>query len=273
LDKQLKLRHMTKKSKIQACFFLILLALLISCRSVDKHKTVTLVGLQDLLKQNGYEPVQVPRDFDGVKSIISFKNGVEIVVSPPRQCLSGLQIGGGTAQFPLTDTQSLRQLKATAGSEYLKAKKINVDLAFDRNRVQNVIVHIDSTKIEKIYPDELKDFVERNPLSGTCSERFKSDSVYAIIYETVIATRLTYSFIRNDSTKLNISADFLNLLGLNTNDVVTNNEKTTLTIKQPLIIGYKAMKIKDFIGSFTGLLRIGSLEELSLADIEKLKKQ
>jgi hypothetical protein len=30
------------------------------------------------------------------------------------------------------------------------------------------------------------------------------------------------------------------------------------------------MKIKDFVRSFTGLLRIGSLEELSVKDIEKL---
>jgi hypothetical protein len=231
-----------------------------------------MAALHEVLKRNGYEPVAVPRDFDGVKSIISFKPGKEFVVSPPQECLANLKVGGGKAQFPLTERQSTCILNAQIGSDYLKSKQVDINLTFERHRIRNILIHLDSVKIEKIYPVTLNEFLEKNTLSNSCSKNFNKKSKYAIIYEAVIVSKLTYSFIKDDSTELLITADIIKVLGFNSNDVVINQNKTTLTINDPLIIGYKAKGISKFINSFSGETRIGTLEDLSLKDIERLKK-
>ena len=168
--------------------------------------TVTmLAGCQTPLASyvigQGYEPFAVPRDSDGVGTVITFESGREVTIARPEECLGEVSIRAEGAPRRVALESYDYQITSDDHLEFALLEVLQPDLrleaaaSFDR---------VKSIHIRLIEPFEIvasvKSLAEALPeLEGICRPLVLDDSHY-VISQVLGARGLEYEFLDAGAT-------------------------------------------------------------------------
>ncbi|PIB26444.1 hypothetical protein [Maribacter sp. 4G9] len=257
-----------KSNKLLSLFTLTLL--LISCgakKNLRKSKE-----LDKFVKTYKYVPFEIPRDGDGVGTLITYnKDGSEAVVAALSDCFvkGNLNIEKLPSDLPnytyvLSKTDSV---SIDAGKIF--GDKVNLKGALKSTKVDSVKVEfkdVFQVRVTRITVEkELKRIVESNAL---CVEKSYDKNNYFI--ERVLgANEIEVSFFNNSGIQIPVDVDILNEIDIDNSFVKEVNGNSVLSMDKPRYIGYRLWSISGKPGFGDTPIKI---QEVSNEKALKLKE-
>ncbi len=194
------------------------------------------------LRKHGYEPFEIPRDFNGVGTIYKLEKGIEIVWRTRQGCLPDIPVYRGNV-FPPSFSEDkkialgLMKVKdddeATSELKWQKIVKVKIDFveAFS----------------EMIEPGKVINDMIGGKITEYCTADLAHKDSYLIV-DVIGAKQMKYEFIKENQLKLELDKSFVQeKLGLIPDVDFDIKGKTQLVINRPAYIGYKAIRIYEVI--------------------------
>lgn len=251
-------------------YFAILAVVLIGCAVSSKKGTKPH---KKYIKDQNYTPFTIPRQGEGVGTLISFQDGFESLIMRKNKCLGGIQ----EVELPVTLPDFSYELKESNKVELDASKIINQNLnlsgAFESNGVKTVEVTFVEPFEIAIPRSDIKDLIR--DLNNSNIEAQKrcvneiTDRKNLLIERVLGAKKIKYRFLNNRNQAMNLNADILQKINITGERAQELNMSTSLDVDFPVIVGYRAWNIKKVPGLAETEFEI---IDLSLENIEKLKK-
>jgi len=215
---------------------LFLLSFSIACATIGSYKGE--------LREMGYEPFEVPRNFNGEGTIFRIDDGIEILWRDPKSCLSPDLIervcGDASVRSSTEEVQtSINLMNFVEDSE-------KAALGIGGKNIKKVRLIFSGAFIRQIPVGNVVDLLRRNKMSDTCAEDLLHKDHYLIV-EILGVEKMVYEFIQEKEMKFGLDKDFvLNKLGIKAGIEYKIERDFQLVIDFPCYIGYKAVKFYEY---------------------------
>lgn len=236
----------------------VLAALLAGCRT----------PLQQYIIDHDYEPFAIPREADGVGTVITFERGREITLARESECLPGAAAAARSAprRVALETTQYALRADDRLELDLPRVIQEGIDLraALGHDRVREVRIKLiepfEMLVSIKTIADALED------LEGTCRQLVLSDGHY-VIMQVLGARGIEYEFLDARGTAITLDATLLETIGANAELRHRVEGTRTLDVDFSVLVGYRLVEATELPG-----LDYYQCRPVSVSEIRRLKQ-
>jgi len=225
--------------------------------------------LEGEIKALKFTPFQPPRGGDGAGTVVSFNwRGEESPIAKSdclvrsKNALERVPIGTMVTSYSLTNGGGFEFDLGKIWSNY-----VQLDAAFRLKEVKSIKVSLYEPFTEKIFLEPTKALIKSMTNSDSC---FAHVDKKALILHTVLGAKgVSYEFIGEGGQNLKLNATIMKQIGLKPNLQSDYQGKASLNIKQEMLLGYRAWRVKTVRGVITPDTE---LEELMPKEVETLRE-
>jgi hypothetical protein len=221
----------------------------------------------DLLKKQGYTPLNHPRASFGVGTIIPLDSKKNIFIAAPQDCFPDLDKGVVSEPTKLLDSNDVKNLSINASGSYsptgVSGFFSKIAAAFGYSNKATMDVKFGDTSAVDLTEIALQKYLADHKIAPACLAALKNPK-NAIIFSMASVSSLTYSFSGQKSVNGSASADALKSALSASGDIkYEHNTDNSLTITSPMYVGYNAYSLQKLDIAVTesgaGVSRIKSL--------------
>lgn len=214
-------------------------ALLAGCRT----------PLQLYIAEHDYEPFEIPRDSDGVGTVITFQNGREVTLARDDECLRDLA----------AEAQRSPRHVALANYQYTIHKDDRLELRLPealqpglRLEAAAGYERVRTIQIRLVEPFEMlasvKAIADALPeLEGTCQTLVLGQGNF-VISQVLGAAGIEYQFLDSSGTAVELDAALLDRIGAEARIKGRFEGSRTLSVDFPVYIGYRLLGADELPG-------------------------
>lgn len=210
--------------------------------------------LAKYVREHQYTPFEIPRGNWGVGTVLSFPKGAEELIQYNEDCLKlkmtkpsgpARDIQSADAGLDATSYTISRSAALELALPKILSRVVDLGAAFNDARVVGVEVSftepkeyvVSTGRLRKRVPELVKEHADQ------CIEDiFNKDNI--VVSRVLGVSSLQYSFRSKSGDILKLDAKLLNGMGL-TGDAARNLEgSTSIEVKTPVLIGYRAYQFK-----------------------------
>ncbi len=233
-------------------------ALLAGCRT----------PLRQYIIDHGYEPFAIPRETDGVGTVIIFEGGREITLAREDECLPGPAAAARAAprRVALERTQYTLEVNDRLELDLPHVIQGSLDLgaALRHERVRKVRINLiepfEMLASIKSIADSLDD------LEGRCRQLVLSEGHF-VIMQVLGARGVEYEFLDSGGTAITIDATILQAIGADADVRRRFEGSRSLDVDFPVLVGYRLVDAVQLPG-----LDAYECEPVPVSQIRRLKK-
>ena len=199
-----------------------------------------------LLQKQGYTELDHPRAEFGTGTVIKVNNGGhQDFVAAQSECFPGLEEKVHPDAIQLIDSKQSSQLSIDAAAKYTPGGVQQIGGSFGFKSVKNIDVSFGKTTGNDLTVEGFAQYLDGKAVSARCYNYLKNDQNQIIVSAARVES-MVYKFHGEKDVNAKIDAEALKST-LQANGVVqyTATNDDTLTVTQPMFIGYKAAKFKD----------------------------
>ncbi len=205
--------------------------------------------LQDYVVDHHYEPFEIPRDTDGVGTIIAFQDGLEVTIAREFECLGQLAsfARGSPRRVALEDYQY-----EVERDDRLELRLL--DVLQPGLRVEGAVDYqgVKSIQIRLLEPFEMlvsvKRIVDALPeLDRTCRQLVLSEDHF-VISQVLGARGIEYEFVDEHGTAVVLDAELLDRIGAGAELRRRFEGRSTLSVDFTILIGYRLLEARELPG-------------------------
>jgi len=241
------LSNVSAKNKI---YSVILLITLISTGLVafkDKNKIRKSKELDQFIKLYNYVPFNIPRDGDGIGTVISFKKKKETVIAAPNECfkLEKLTIDTIRVNLPDYDYILSKQNDLEFNTGRVFGNNVKLTGALKNERVDSVKVSFSDVFVVRA----TRISVERHmkDMDELCRKRALQKKNYLI--ERVLGVgSIKVSFYNKNGQEIKLDADLMDGIKLGNTFQRQFQGKSSLSFSEPRLIGYRIWDVDIELG-------------------------
>jgi len=237
--------------------------------------------LGDYVRQQGYQPLKIPRDRWGPGTVVSFDaNGDENIVMFNDQCVRFAEPRFDTsadtpdvrvANSSLTNMSFSRDRTAGLDIALEKGVSPNVDVsaAFNDQRVHKVEVKIGTAR--QFVTSDLTMTEKMKVLLGAntdCAQQLIREGNY-VIDDVLVVGDSSFSFSGSGNTTLKLDLALLKAINVNPALTAKYEGKSELPVTEPRIIGYKLYKLGAKLGMAGTLITATRVNPAQIAALKK----
>jgi hypothetical protein len=198
-----------------------------------------------LLEKQGYTVVDHPRADFGTGTIIKVEGAHESYIAAPTECFPGLDSKIHANPIELTNSKQSSQLSIDAAAKYVPGAVQQVGGSFGFKSIKNIDVSFGKTTGNDLTVEGLAEYLDGAKVSERCYKYLMNDQDRIIVSAARVES-MVYTFHGEKDINAKVDAEALKST-LQANGVVqyTSTTDNTLTVNQPMYIGYKSAKFKD----------------------------
>jgi hypothetical protein len=247
----------------------VILLLIVFTYAASQLFAGNVLGKQytDLLKKQGYTPLNHPRGSFGVGTIIPLDSKKNIFIAAPEDCFPDLDKGLVKEPTKLIDSKDVRNLSINASGSYSPTGASSflskIAAAFGYGNKSTMDVKFGDTSAVDLTEVALQKYLAEHKITTACVAALKNPQ-NALIFSMASVSSLTYSFSGQKTVDVSGSADALKSAMSASGDVkYEHNTDNSLTITSPMYVGYNAFSLQklDIVmpESASGVPKITSL--------------
>jgi len=226
--------------------------------------------LKKYLEQHNYTSFNPPRSADGAATIVDFKNGSESLVARAKQCLlstSDIKVDRRDVAIAKTSYELTTDYGLELSLPKAILKDVDLAAAIGRNGVEKVSIALEKPFEDTISRYDVIQYLSTLAQNTTCFELF-SDDDNLLLNQVLGVKGIEYSFQDKNNTVIRLTAEILNSINVSPALTAGYVGKSSLSVDQEVLIGYRAWQITESAGVIGSPLDI---EELSSENIEDLR--
>lgn len=198
-----------------------------------------------LLEKQGYTIVDHPRSDFGTGTIIKVEGTHETFIAAQSECFPGLESKIHLNPIELTNSKQTSQLSIDAAAKYSPGSVQQVGGSFGFKSIKNVDVSFGKTTGNDLTVEGLAQYLDGTKISERCYKDLMDDQNRLIVSAARVES-MVYTFHGEKDVNAKVDADALKST-MQANGVLqyTTTSDNTLTVTQPMYIGYKGARFKD----------------------------
>jgi hypothetical protein len=199
-----------------------------------------------LLAKQGYTVVDHPRSEFGTGTIVRVRGGqTGLFVASPEECFPGLGAKIHLNPVQLIDAKDTTNLSANAGGKYVPGGVEQVGGSLGFKSVKTLDVSFGKTTGNDLTVEGFAEYLDGAKVSKRCLGYLK-DPENHILLSAARVESMAFTFHGEKDVNAKVDGDALKNT-LTANGVLTYTSTTdhTLTVTQPMYIGYKSFQFKD----------------------------
>lgn len=225
--------------------------------------------LQQYIIDHDYEPFAIPRETDGVGTVITFEGGREVTLARENECLPG----------PAEAARAAPRRVALERSEYVITANDRLELDLPRV-IQGsldlgaVLEHdrVREVRINLVEPFEMLASIKAiadslDDLEGTCRQLVLSDGHF-VIMQVLGARGVEYEFLDSKGAAITIDATILQSIGADADVRRRFEGSRRLDVDFPILVGYRLVEATELPG-----LDYYECKPVAVSAIRKLKAE
>jgi hypothetical protein len=255
--------------------YLVVLVALLFAYAASQVFAGNVLGTQysNLLKKQGYTPLNHPRSSFGVGTIIPLDSKKNIFIAAPDDCFPDLAKGLVQEPIKLIDSKDVKNLTINASGSYSPTgaasflSKIAAAFGYS-NKATMDVKYGDTTAID-LTEVALQKYLVTHKITASCGQALKNPK-NALIFSMASVASMTYSFSGQKTVSGSASADALKSAMSASGDVKYEHDTdNSVTITSPLYVGYNAYSLKtlEFGGPESGA-GVNTISSLTIAKVQ-----
>jgi hypothetical protein len=202
----------------------------------------------DLLKKQGYTPLNHPRGSFGVGTIIPLDSKKNIFIAAPEDCFPDLDRGLVKEPTKLLDSKDVKNLSINASGSYSPTGASSflskIAAAFGYSNKATMDVKFGDTSAVDLTEVALQKYLGDHKITKACASALNNPK-NALVFSMASVSSLTYSFSGQKTVDASGSADALKSALSASGDVkYEHNTDNSLTITSPMYVGYNAYSLQ-----------------------------
>jgi hypothetical protein len=237
--------------------------IIIGLSSFDQRKKIRKSKeLDSFVKLYKYVPFNIPRDGDGVGTIVRFKRKAEAVIAAPNECfeLSSLTIDTLKGTLPNYEYRLSKENDVEFNTGKIFGDNVNLSGAFKDGRVDSVMVKF--TDVYEVRSTRISVERQLQTMDKLCKKRALQKKNYLI--ERVLGVgAIEVKFYNRNGKEIKIDLNLMDDMKIGYQLKKEFNGQYSLSFSEPRLIGYRLWDIDIEVGFAETSLVLDSL------DIEK----
>ncbi len=264
------MRNRSKSSiinKITILSITIFVSIIISFSFSERRKIKKSRELDRFVKLYKFIPFNIPRDGDGVGTIIAFKKRAEVVIAAPNECLKLDQLTIDTLKGNLPNFEyslsKKNDLEFNTGKIF--GENIKLISAYKDKRVDSVKVNFEDVFEIRTSRISVKKHIPN--IDSLCIKETVKKKNYLI--ERVLGVgSISISFYNKSGTEIELDVSLMDEIKLGDNFKEEFQGKSSLVFNEPRLIGYRIWDVDMELGFAE---KAFSLDTIPLIDVLNLK--
>lgn len=226
--------------------------------------------LKRVVNTYGFIPFSIPRDKDGVATLITFEGKREAVVAASNECFQTSELRIDTLKGSVPNYYYNITTKDTLAFDPGKifGDNVNLNAAFKSNRIKSISVDFSNVfeiRLTRISAEKQIEKLKADNL--TCVRHLLNKKNYLI--ERVLGAGETKIVFKDDAGQvINIDATILKQLNLGNKYLRNLDGKSELVFSEPRLIGYRLWQVEGESGMMNTRTQIN---DVSNNEILKIK--
>jgi hypothetical protein len=205
--------------------------------------------LQQYIVAHRYEPFEIPRDTDGVGTVISLRDGREVTIAREDECLAELAAAARASprKVALESYQYTihRDDRLELRLPHVLQPGLRLEAAATHDAVRAIQIRL-AEPFEMLV--SVKRIVDEVPwLEGTCRE-LVLDEEHFIITQVLGAGGIEYEFLDEHGVAVAVDANLLGRIGADAELSRRFEGRRALAVDFPVLIGYRLMRARELPG-------------------------
>ena len=251
---------------IKMALFIAVAVMTTSCANVRERAKDTWLEELDAERFSAFSP---PREGQELGNVITFDDkGREYLIASVATCLPSLQAPMPRAVALLSTSSDATTSQGLSGSvaEALRGK-VDLSFAAKNSSMTKVSLRLGSPKITQYEILLLKSALGKLERGSDCYKAVANPR-NLIVVSTLSVSSITYEFKDSADRELKLTADIAAQAKLSPSLAQKFDGQASLVVEQPLLIGYRAIAVRELPG-----LNADSFEvrELSPGELEKMR--